>query len=348
MKKKPNKVSLGDIARVAGVSSMAVSRALLNKPGVSEATRERILGIAKTLGYAPDARLSSLMAQIRKTTSRDLLPIAWLNTCHERDAWQTPTYHTPYMEGARARAQELGYKIEDIWAHEPGLTMKRLSRILYQRGIEGVIVTFPARHFRLDWDHLASVALGTSLLAPGLHRVTADLNFNLQLALKSLRRLNYNRIGICLWPQVESASHYTIRATARDLYFSASPKERIPPLFHTRDNSEGKTQAKEMLSWLERYRLEVIVGHDGHIKPWLEGAGYCVPEDIGLVHLAVDDDVLDWAGIQSRRRETGATAVDQLVGLMRNRQYGVPKVPLNILIRGTWQNGKTLRVPQPC
>jgi len=63
---------------------------------------------------------------------------------------------------------------------------------------------------------------------------------------------------------------------------------------------------------------------------------------ISIVHLAVDDDVLDWAGIHSLRREIGGTAVEWLVSLIRNRRFGVPKAPLNILMRGTWQTGLTL------
>jgi LacI family transcriptional regulator len=70
-----------------------------------------------------------------------------------------------------------------------------------------------------------------------------------------------------------------------------------------------------------------------------------VPNDIGIVHLAVDDDVLDWAGIHSGRRKTGATAVNQLVSLLHNHEYGIPETPLTVLIRGTWQNGRTLRAP---
>jgi DNA-binding LacI/PurR family transcriptional regulator len=42
---------MADIARHAGVSRIAVSYALNDRPGVSRATRERILGIARDLGY---------------------------------------------------------------------------------------------------------------------------------------------------------------------------------------------------------------------------------------------------------------------------------------------------------
>jgi LacI family transcriptional regulator len=381
MKKEANMVSLGDIARVAGVSVSAVSLALQNKPGIGRATREKIISIAKELGYAADARLSSLMAKVRVARSKELLPIAWLNTSWEKDSWHRYGFHAPYLKGACERAHELGYKIEEIWCHAKGMTMKRLSKILYHRGIEGVIVTFPARHFRLEWDHLASISIGESLMAPKLHRVAADANFNLQLALKSLKRLGYRRIGICMPPGgVNSSLHYSVRATARDLYFSSSRAERIPPLFQSpywtknagkekemidwlkshmpeviaeRDNRleiwaeatgfSKRQNEKDVVSWIKRHKPEVIVGHDNRLVEWAEKAGFRVPEDLGIVHFAVDDDVLDWAGIHSRRRQTGAAAVDFVVSLMRNHQFGVPETPLTIFIRGTWQTGRTLR-----
>lgn len=381
MNKETGKVGLRNIAQHAGVSLWTVSHALRNEPGVSAATRKRILRIAKKMGYAPDARIVNWMSRVREARSKDLLPIAWLNTTWEKDAWRRYLFHAPYLEGASERALELGYKLEDIWYHEHGMTMKRLAKILYERGIEGVIVTYPARHMRLDWDHLASVAIGEALLAPKLHRVATDINFNLQLALKSLRRLGYRRIGICLPQHGDSSSHSSIRATARDFYFSASATDRVPPLFHPLYWRKGVDKKKneeiaawlrryrpsaivgnnvslaqwaewtgfghmdnerEMVAWLKRYKPEVIVGHNNRLVDWTEGAGFRVPKDVGIVHLAVDNDVLDWAGIYSRRHQTGAAAVDSVVSLMQHHQFGVPKTPLNILIRGTWQNGITL------
>lgn len=42
---------MADIARHAGVSRIAVSYALNGRPGVSDSRRERIVGIARELGY---------------------------------------------------------------------------------------------------------------------------------------------------------------------------------------------------------------------------------------------------------------------------------------------------------
>jgi len=342
MKKRTNQASVGNIARLAGVSTAAVSFALKNQPGVSSATRERILSIARDLGYAPDPRIDNWMARVREAKSKDLMPIAWLNTGVEEDAWRRYRFHTPYLEGARSRALELGYKVEEIWCHEPGMTMRRLAHILYQRGIDGVIVTHPARHLRLNWDCLACVAMGTSLLVPRHHRVMPDINYHLLLALKYLKRLGYRRIGICLPQEVENGSQYTVRATALALYSSLPRTERIPPLFHPPGWRKDYDRGKKTIAWLKRHKPEVVVGHDSQQKALAEAAGFRVPEDMGIVHLAVDDDVLDWAGIHSRRWEMGATAVEWLVTLIRNQTFGVPKTPLNIVIRGTWQSGITL------
>lgn len=331
------------IARAAKVSAMTVSRALRNSPGVKEGLRKRICRLAEELGYSPDPRVDNWMARVRDVKSKDLLPLAWLNVSEERDAWHRYRFHSPSLEGARARALELGYKLEEIWTREPGMTMGRLSKVLYQRGIEGVIVTHPARHLRLEWDRFAGVHLGVSLLAPRLHRVMPDLQFNLLLALKSLKRLGYRRIGICIDPNMEIGSQGTLRVLAL-AFCSNQPREnRVPPLFYGALHSYGREMKKRFVLWLKRNEPEVIVAYDNRLEQWVEEAGYRVPEDIGIVHLAVDDDVLEWAGIHSRRREIGATSVDWLVALIRNHQFGAPKTPLNILIQGAWQMGQTLK-----
>jgi len=52
--------TIADVARRAGVSKGAVSFALNGRPGVSEATRERILAAADELGWAPSHQARSL------------------------------------------------------------------------------------------------------------------------------------------------------------------------------------------------------------------------------------------------------------------------------------------------
>ena len=54
------KVTLDDIAKKAGVSFTAVSKALAGKGRISQATRERILQVVEELSYRPDPAAQSL------------------------------------------------------------------------------------------------------------------------------------------------------------------------------------------------------------------------------------------------------------------------------------------------
>jgi DNA-binding LacI/PurR family transcriptional regulator len=58
----PSRVTISDIAKLAGVSKGAVSLALNDRPGVSDETRKRILAIVKELGWSPNRAARSLSA----------------------------------------------------------------------------------------------------------------------------------------------------------------------------------------------------------------------------------------------------------------------------------------------
>ena len=54
------RVTIVDVARLAGVSKGAVSLALNDRPGVSDPTRNRIRAAAAQLGWQPSQRARSL------------------------------------------------------------------------------------------------------------------------------------------------------------------------------------------------------------------------------------------------------------------------------------------------
>jgi DNA-binding LacI/PurR family transcriptional regulator len=57
------RITIKDVAAAAGVSKGAVSLAFNHKPGLSEATRERIFAVARQLGWAPNSSARSLSRQ---------------------------------------------------------------------------------------------------------------------------------------------------------------------------------------------------------------------------------------------------------------------------------------------
>src|SRR6201994_2571653 len=52
--------TIADVARAAGVSPAAVSFAVNDRPGVSPETRERIIAVARELGWTPSASARAL------------------------------------------------------------------------------------------------------------------------------------------------------------------------------------------------------------------------------------------------------------------------------------------------
>ena len=336
--------SLGDIAKAAGVSKAAASYSLRNRPGVSVATRKRVLEVASKMGYVPDARISNFLAQVREAAAKSLLPIAWLNNHEtEANAWHREKYLLPYLSGASARSLELGYRLEEFWSRAPGLTFRRLSDILENRGIEGIIVSLHACELPLKWERFAGVAIEGDLIEPRLSRVRSDLLHNMLLAVRKVEELGYRRIGICLDQGVDAQANHALQHAAHFLNSKRPARERVEPLFYPwgpqEDVNAGKYQA---IQWMREVRPEVVIGHSNCLVSWAESAGFRVPGEMGIIHLATDDDVKEWTGICSNRRAIGAAAVELLVSRIQNRQYGIPALAIDALITGTWSDGNTL------
>jgi LacI family transcriptional regulator len=340
-------VSVGEVAKAVGCSKATVSLVLRNHPGPSKVTRERVLKAAEMLGYVPDALVASAMATVSQAKSKALLPIAWVNTDWREDSWEVYPFHSPYLKGARDGALKLGYRIEPIWAGEPGLKMKRLAQIVDQRGIQGAIITKPARRIHLEWSRLASVSLEGSVLAPRLHRILTNYYHNIYVALKMLRRSGYRRIGVFLDGLLGRA--YPPCIAAAD-YFHAHipPSDVIPPFLYPSGRNRELDKLRDLLlPYVAKHKPDVIVVHDFRLEEVLLAAGYRVPEEIGIVHLATDDDAKDWAGISSRKREIGLMAVRQVVSMIQQGQFGLPDIAADISIKGIWHSGRTLLASKP-
>lgn len=69
------KATIHEAAKIAGVSIASVSRALNNKPGISEKTRKKILDICKELGYVPSSSARELSGSHKNTIAISLGPM---------------------------------------------------------------------------------------------------------------------------------------------------------------------------------------------------------------------------------------------------------------------------------
>jgi LacI family transcriptional regulator len=99
------KITIKDIASRAGVSVSAVSFALNNKPGVSQATKDKIQRVAADMGYAPIQRQSSA------DTSSVVKVLKILRHGHTINASHN-FFIDAYIEGINEIAHEQGITIE--------------------------------------------------------------------------------------------------------------------------------------------------------------------------------------------------------------------------------------------
>ena len=153
-----------DIAHSMGVSQVAVSLALRGDRSVSAGLRKRVRAMAKQMGYRPNPYVSTLMSHIRsgrKATDKGVL--ALLADVYREEDWLRHESYRVYYKGVARRSAELGFKLELFFLMEPGMTAAKVDRILYARGIRGLILAPPYlgnRKLAMQWNRYACVGTG--------------------------------------------------------------------------------------------------------------------------------------------------------------------------------------------
>ena len=95
--------------------------------------------------------------------------------------------------------------------------------------------------------------------------------------------------------------------------------------------------------WLDEVKPDVVLGHHSLLVDWIEETGRRVPDDMGVVHLSLDGDCEDWAGIWQHKKRIGAQTAEQLISMIQNNRLGLPEVSYQTYVPGEWRHGKTLR-----
>ncbi len=337
----PRLVTLRDIAAQAGVSHVTVSLALRNAPKISAPVRERIHRIAQALGYKGNPALAAWMRRQRlRGQSPTGETIAYLNPFPDHATWQIPSSITRFHAGAKARAEELGYGWDDVWHRRDKLSPDRLNAILQARGIRGVIVGSARRaraHLRLDWQRLAAIAQGMTLLRPELPRACNNYYATATKLLRRLNKLGYRKIGLYLFEdtnvrceQMWAASYLVHRPTGPGT-------AAIPPGFgpdHDRRSFE---------KWLRRHRPDALISSEATVYRWLLEMGVQMPQEMGFASL-------DWhptqawsgaSGMDHRIELCGGAAVDFLTGRLERNELGQSPFPETIMTPAMWNPGKT-------
>jgi LacI family transcriptional regulator len=339
----PHKATLQDVALAAGVHRTTVSLALRQHPRIPQETRVRIQQIAERLHYRINPLVSALMQSRRTGKGVRHATLAFVTAYPTRYGWRPDQHDRPdFFPGALARARDLGYKLEDFWLAEPGMTPSRFCDILSNRGIHGLLIARlpPGLHsLDLQWERFASVALGLTLRTPSLHHVTENHFDTVWQDMQQCHDHGYRRVGL-----VYSEANDSPRVGERWLgAFLGQQHLLFPARDHVPPCPQIPADEESFVAWFRRHRPDALIcTHARPVQRWLARLGLSCPHDLGLIDLD-SHPAPGCAGLRYDFTDIGALGVETLVGLLHRNESGLPSSQHEILLKGTWHEGRSLR-----
>lgn len=187
--------TIQQLAAKSGVSVATVSRALNGSPEVSEATRKRILELARQLDYTPSAAARTLVSR------RSHVVGVILDTGPGHPDLLHPFFQE-VLVGLKHGAGSLGYDLLLFASEEPGNGFGGTHSYLRRAGHHGVdgavVLGFDGRDpqiARLAASDLPCIVVDADLGGPRTGFVMSDNEEGARLAVRHLHELGHERIA---------------------------------------------------------------------------------------------------------------------------------------------------------
>ena len=181
-------ISIGDIARAAGVSHSTVSRALRDSSLISVDVRERIQRMAREMGYTPNAIAQSL--QTRQTSTIGLVVTSIADP-----------FWGDVMRGVEEVARASGFSVFLSASHNDPDQEMAIMETFHRRRVDGILVAASRitsnYKERLDHIQVPTVLINSQAESEArlLHWVSVDDRMGAQLAVEHLLQLGHRSIG---------------------------------------------------------------------------------------------------------------------------------------------------------
>jgi len=274
-------VTIYDIAKAAGVGKSTVANALTGKGTVSEATRQRILQLAREMGYRPSLVARNL-SQHKTLTIALILPHL------------TNPFYPEIVEAVENNVREHDYQTLICNTHyDFALAREQMDRLI-SRWIDGYIImgtsmelTDISRYVKqglpvvlCDWQENES--------APGIAQVSVDFYRAGQLAAEHLLELGHRRVAV-----IVDVPQQTLRLEGFQSIALAAGIPLPPEMIEQGDSTleSGYAAAKRLLA-RPVLPTAIFATNDwmavGAMEAVLE-KGLRVPQDISIVGL---DDIV--------------------------------------------------------
>ncbi len=337
-------ITLQQIARAADCSLATVSYALRDDPRIRPETRTAVQKVAAQLGYRPNPRFSALMSHIRNSrpvAAGERIAFVWVHT-PRAEAAKDPFLQRVYL-GAKARAEALGYGLEQFWTAERGMTDRRLSQVIKSRGIVGLLLS-PVMHetdvtLDLEWSCFAPAVIGSARWNPELHHAGHHHYLAMRMTLERLAAAGCRRPMAILeadvnerarraWEAAFAVFHPSRNDAAELLWIGLPDDPRVVARRMKASRPDAVVvSAHAVVEKLRRLDLAAIPGLPVINLHWLPTA----PE-IG--------------GIDQSYDMVAANAVDLVVSQLNGNETGAPPWPRMLLFPGRWVEPEN-RSPAP-
>jgi DNA-binding LacI/PurR family transcriptional regulator len=338
--------SLKLIAQLLGISKMTVSRALREGTSVDPDLRAKVRETARQIGYQPDSRISQAMRAVRKAQASSYRETLAFISPHASSSKEVNAMRGEELEGARRRAQHLGYKLDEFCMTEKSHSGGDLSSILASRNIRGVLISPPASEINaprltLDWAQFCCVVVGRSFPGIGLARVEHDYYYGCALALQHLKRLRYQRVGLIMSQALDARTARLIRS-AFITFHPAGLKPAGNLIFRT-----GHEEPHALKKWIVQHKPDALLAHFDNIFPRLEEIKGNIPKGTGLASLNWNKSRPTVAGIDQHESLLGEQAIDFLLLRLQSNQYGLARLAPAIKVPGSWISGASVKKNRP-
>ncbi|MDQ8185044.1 LacI family DNA-binding transcriptional regulator [Pelagicoccus sp. SDUM812002] len=329
------RVLMKDVAKVAGVHQTTVSLALRNHPSLPQKTRDRIQKLANEMGYRPDPALSALVAYRQATKNQPSEQvIAWIINVKDDLRSSGLHVHRLLMEGAKERANELGYKLDIFWLGKEYKDSKSLNRVLKARGIQGVIFgafDYHEEPFELDWDLFSCIKVNPLPEALPFDSVLCDQIDAVGQVVSELRRVGVERFGLAVSEFEEIHKRFTFAAGFHTHRRQIAPENWIPPFYFQHGAEYKEDVIPATLEWARENKLQALISNWNNIEVVarkLNEEG----QDCRFISLDADETTARHGGIHQDHRENGRRAVDMAVGQIKTFRRGKETSPSTTLV----------------
>lgn len=191
------RVTIGEIASMAGVSKATVSRVINNKPDVDPHTRRRILGLIDQYGFQPNAFAKAISLQ--KSLSIGLI------IPHDAEYVFSNPFYTEVMRGVSTEVDRRGYYLVICYAHE-----NNYLDIYHQKRVDGFVLLSPGSFHKtiiqsLDEGSVPFVSTAKISEEETMTYVDVDNSYGATLVVEHLVQLGHQKIAYISKPTLQSS-----------------------------------------------------------------------------------------------------------------------------------------------